>query len=378
MRGLLVRLLGLAILLAGSGSFLAGRGEAQDMTQSYIVQYGDTLWDIAARHLGDPHRWRAIHQNNPYITNPNLIYPGDILMNLPGLPETQTTQPPTGAEQPAGPKQSSKRIARPWYGVPAPAPEEVELPKIPEPIVPSGDFIEAVGYIVPYAMKALKAKSFGQITGLENGEGETSARVVHSEYGQPGLVFGDSIYINKGMKHDLREGDMFLAFRPLREVRHPLTNELIGTQIAVLGRVRIKAVEPEVACAEIVKSYNYIEIGNPIMPVSELSVPMEQPQVGQSRSYGFKVGNQLIGHIIAERLGRISLSYGDIVFLDVGAAQGIQPADNFIVFREVGEGYPIQSIGRLTVLSVQKQTATALVTESAKPFEIGEKVVLRR
>ncbi len=347
--------------------------EAQDLaTQSYVVQYGDTLWDIAGTYLGNPYRWREIHQNNPFITNPNLIYPGDIL-GIPGLPG-----PPKEAEKVIGKKPSDKRIARPWYGVPAPPPEEVKLPKIPELIVPSTDFIEAVGYIVPYSIDELEAAQFGQITGFEYSKEEKYPQIVNSEYGQPGLVFGDSIYINRGTAHDVREGDVFLAFRPLREIRHPITSELIGTQIDVLGRLRVKALEPEISCAEIVKSYNYIEIGNPIMPISELSIPMKKPLIGNSRSYGFKVGNQLIGHIIAERIGHVGISEGDIVFIDVGAAQGVQPADSFIIFREIGEGYPNQAIGRISVLSVQKQTATTLVTESVKTIELGEKVVLMR
>ena len=152
----------------------------------------------------------------------------------------------------------------------------------------------------------------------------------------------------------------------------------MGTQIDILGRLRVKTLEPGISSAEIVKSYNYIQVGDPIMPVSEMSVPLEKPLIGNSRTYGLKVGNQLIGHIIEERIDRPGLSYGDIVYLDIGAAQGVQPADNLIIYREIGEGFPRQAIGRVTVLSVQKQTSTALITESVKTINIGEKVVLRR
>ena len=56
----------------------------------------------------------------------------------------------------------------------------------------------------------------------------------------------------------------------------------------------------------------------------------------------------------------------------------MQPADNLIIYREIGEGFPKQAIGRVTVLSARKQTSTAMVVESVKPIEIGEKVVLFR
>ncbi|WP_166838230.1 LysM peptidoglycan-binding domain-containing protein [Rheinheimera pleomorphica] len=50
-----------------------------DAPASYVVQKGDTLWDISALYLNEPWLWPQLWQMNPQVDNPHLIYPGDTL-----------------------------------------------------------------------------------------------------------------------------------------------------------------------------------------------------------------------------------------------------------------------------------------------------------
>ena len=60
-------------------------------TTSYTVVKGDTLWGIAKKYYGDGSKYKAIYEaNKDKISNPNLIYVGQIL-TIPSFESANTT-----------------------------------------------------------------------------------------------------------------------------------------------------------------------------------------------------------------------------------------------------------------------------------------------
>ena len=70
---------GIAVAMLTVATFAAAQGLRGDHPDTYVVQRGDTLWDIAGRFLQKPWLWPEIWQANPQIANPHLIYPGDVI-----------------------------------------------------------------------------------------------------------------------------------------------------------------------------------------------------------------------------------------------------------------------------------------------------------
>jgi nucleoid-associated protein YgaU len=64
---------------------------------AYVIQKGDTLWDLAGRWLEDPFLWPQVWDENRYILDSHWIYPGDPLV-IPGRPTVVPEEGPDTAE----------------------------------------------------------------------------------------------------------------------------------------------------------------------------------------------------------------------------------------------------------------------------------------
>jgi hypothetical protein len=96
----------------GSGSNIPLSAGAPDQ---YVVKTGDTLWDISKVFLREPWYWPEIWYVNPQISNPHLIYPGDVLrlVYIDGQPRlTVAERGGDKVERGAGGKRLSPEVRR--------------------------------------------------------------------------------------------------------------------------------------------------------------------------------------------------------------------------------------------------------------------------
>ena len=85
-----------------------------DAPDQYVVNTGDTLWDISKVFLRDPWYWPEIWYVNPQVQNPHLIYPGDVLklVYIDGQPRVTVGERGSVATEGGGGKKLSPQVRR--------------------------------------------------------------------------------------------------------------------------------------------------------------------------------------------------------------------------------------------------------------------------
>lgn len=68
------------LALSGGEAGSEREGSPTGQNQSYTVQKGDCLWNIARKFYGDGKLYTRLAAANPEIKNPNLVYPGQTLV----------------------------------------------------------------------------------------------------------------------------------------------------------------------------------------------------------------------------------------------------------------------------------------------------------
>jgi len=332
-----IRLLLLLALLATPSIVLAA-GQYEPVI--YVIKQGDTLWGLSERFIKDPYYWPNMWSKNGQVTNPHFIYPGQKVRIFPDrlefVPKEQTA---------AGPAQKS-----PPSAAVAEALQEVAAEK-------TYTLYGTEGFLVEKDFKP-----YGLVIGSQHDR----------------IVAGvdDIVYTDIGTDLKAGGGDKFSIFRKDVSVSHPLSNEELGYKMIPLGTLQLTDVERKSSRAIITKSFREISPGAYLLPYKE----------SRRREIALKsTSNDLKGYIIESYNGVSVIAAGDIVYIDLGASQGVEVGNMLYIVRDVTidqryvEGridkLPQELLGALVVLETGKKTSTALVVKSIDTIYKGDRLV---
>lgn len=183
--------------------------------KNYIVQKGDTLWDISSQFLRDPWYWPEIWFKNPQIKNPHLIYPGDILtiVYIEGQKRVQIQQ--RGEDGKIHLSGSGIQIVKLSPRIRS-KPIDASIPSIP---------IVSIRHLLSRPIVIAEAV-------LKN-----SAYVISSMNNNLANSTGDTLYVRK-LDTSLGNG-RYQLLRPNKPLKDPITDELLGYEALYVGETKL-------------------------------------------------------------------------------------------------------------------------------------------
>jgi hypothetical protein len=338
----------------------------------YIIEKGDTLWDLAGEWLGDPYLWPQVWDENRYILDSHWIYPGDPLV-VPGRPTVVPPDgPPTGEKVGEGEGEDDSGLQ---IVVDEEQPvREVEIVEdiLPPRLVPVGDpyDVDCTGYIAT-------EHQFSELW------------IVGRETERTNVAQGNIIYLSQGRNQGIEAGSEWRVIRKARPVMHPETGDLLGSYVRRLGKVRIIATQENTSTALITESCSDIVDSDELVAWSEIPIPARSfmPEFdrfdvtpsGGPEGYivAFKDDDNSLGWARRGDMGVNVVGTGHVVYLDLGEEAGVEPGDVLTIFRPRND-LPRWNIGQLVVLTVEDGTSTAKVARAVSEIFPGDRVELLR
>jgi hypothetical protein len=344
----------------------------------YVIERGDTLWDLAARFYGDPYLWPQLWEQNGYILDAHWIYPGDPLVL--GLEVETVTTLADGSLPGEGAGAAEEAGARHGLGYISAA----EAAGPPGPLGTESDiyctgFIGEMDEAFPYRIVGSEWQAL--VPDLQH-LGGTARLSYAGKWGSDTLKYslmsGDVIYLDGGHEGGLEPGQVLTAVSAGERVRHPITGEVFGRHYGYLGRVRVLSVQPETAIAEIVHTCDPLMVGALLQPFVPEPVPLGRRTAPKPLNLPPAVEELVNGPVIVLGEDRIlTLGEDSVVYLDRGEDFDLVPGDLYTIYRLNQKGLPPVLLGELAVLSVHPRSSVARIIRSRQTIYPGDRLELK-
>ncbi len=328
--------------------------QSASLPDQYIIQPGDTLWDVSSKFFGNSENWPKLWSINEQITNPHWIYPGNVIVFVPGT----DIDPPDMSLQPGD------LAVHEGYITPTVYFEEGELECGPD-----------LHFTEPLASAQYRAPGI-----LEDGR---KADILGKVYKARSAAFAqgehDLVYLQLDDPGYADCGDVVsILRRKARKVKHPEGGARYGALYEVAGEARILFIQDDIATAVLRRTYTEVVRGDLVTVRVPIHVELE---VG--------VPHGSLEGVIVARLHQLetnTASTQEVVFLDRGRADGVRVGDSFFVV-EHRDGYvdykkedtklPPSVVARIVVVRVDEGSSTAVVVQANRVVDVGLHVVQR-
>ncbi|WFE70973.1 LysM domain-containing protein [Halomonas sp. M1] len=307
-----------------------------DAPERYEVVRGDTLWDISARYLRSPWQWPELWQANPQIRNPHLIYPGDVLV----LGRCQGAPCLTLERGQSVVKLTPQMRTVPEREAIAPLPMDVVRAFLREHrVLEEGESLRELAYVV----------------------GGENRRLISGA--------GDTLYVRGELPARARLGIYRQSDPYLANDGTPLGIEMIN-----IGEARKLSSEGDIARVEVLSAYQEVRNNDILMALED----REQEETFQPRA----PLNSLSGHIIAVPGGVRFIGRLQVVAVDLGTQDGLQPGHVLRVDQQ-GElvndprtdeliQLPATEAGQVMVFKTYNRVSYALVMQASNVLTVGD------
>ncbi len=350
------------VMLVALAPTAAGSAERPGF-ETYVVRHGDTLSAISGRVFGDPKRWREIQKQNPQVTNPNRIYPGDSLF----VPVPQTAAsvaaPEGGLEAKEGVDAAATQAAADAAAA-AEAAAAAAAAKSAAEIAAAANAVPELP-VVPMSRPAMVSAGTYRNAGYI-ADGLPTMAIVASLDERIMLASGDVAIANSAVP----AGRRFNVVRADRRIFHPRTGQPLGWLMRVLGEAECTCRGEETATVALQRMRDAAGVGDYLVPVDANDVLEENVLPGRARPECVTAG-PADGVIVAFDEERSIVGEQEYAYIDRGAAAGTAPGKRYLIYREVAPEGRVM-VGELQVLRAGRQTASTLITSSVQEVQVGD------
>ncbi len=324
--------------------------------QTYIVQKGDTLWDISSVFLRDPWHWPEIWFKNPQVENPHLIYPGDELaiIYIGGERRVQIVRRGEDGQILSIGGTSGMKVVKLSPRIRTHA-IDASIPSIP---------IDSIRHLLSRPLI------------IEKEELDNSAYVISSVDAHLINSVNDRLYVRK---LDTNSGNgRYQIFRPNKPLYDPTTDELLGYEAIYVGETKL-LLGGDPATVQVTKSVREILRNDRVLPIDNTNFERD--------FFPKPPGTQVRGEVLSLLDAISMLGQYQTLAINLGSRDGIETG-NLLVVKRVGAvipdfeeedptfklKLPNERIGLVMIIRSFEKMSYALVMEASRPIVVTDYV----